>query len=283
MIVLSLTTDKLQVVLGGNVTANHLQCFASWRDRTDTTFIAGKTAIVTNNTTDIDLVGTPGASTQRLIDYIFIYNADTVNSIVTIKIDANGTEFILFKATLGTGERLEYTDKNGFQAFTIAGAVKTAQVQGTNNAATATMTTVVSTQDTVNNNASLNTLADVTGLGFAMTAGESYYFEAVIMYTAQATSTGSRWTVNGPANPTYVYYTSEYTITATTQTTNYANAYQIPAASNASSLSAGNTAWVTGIIKPSQNGTLQIQFASKIANSAITALTGSFIRYQRLT
>lgn len=283
MIILSSDTDNLQVVLGGNITTNQLQCFSSWRDRTSTTFVAGRTAINTNNTTDVNIVPAPGASTQRLIDYLSIYNADTVASTVTVKLDANGTEYILFKGLLATGERLEYTDKNGFQVYTIAGALKTAQVQGTNNAATATMTTVVATQDTVNNNVSANTLANVTGLGFAVTAGESYYFEAVIMYTAAAPTTGSRWTINGPANPTYLYYTSEYCLTATTQTVNYASAYQVPAASNASSLAAGNTAWITGIIKASQNGTLQVQFASEITNSAITALAGSFLRYQRLT
>lgn len=283
MIILSAQTDNLQVVLAGNITANHLQCFSSWRDRTDTTFVAGRTVSVTNNTTDVNIVPAPGASTQRLIDYLSVYNADTVSSTVIIKLDANGTEYILFKGLLAVGERLEYTDKNGFQTFTIAGAIKTAQVLGTNNAATATMTTVVTTQDTVNNNGTANVLADVTGLGFAMTAGESYYFEAVIMYTSAATTTGSRWTINGPANPTYLYYTSEYCLTATTQTVNYASAYQIPAASNASSLAAGNTAWITGIINPSSNGTLQVQFASEISSSAITALKGSFIRYQRLT
>jgi len=283
MIILSAQTDNLQVVLAGNITTNHLQCFSSWRDRTDTTFVAGRTVSVTNNTTDVNIVPAPGALTQRLIDYLSVYNADTVASTVTIKLDANGIEYILFKGLLAAGERLEYTDKNGFQTFTIAGAIKTAQVQGTNNAAAATMTTVVSTQDTVNNNVSANTLADVTGLAFAVTAGESYYFEAVIMYTSASTSTGSRWTVNGPANPTYLYYTSEYCLTATTQTINYANAYQVPSASNASSLAAGNVAWISGIIKASQNGTLQVQFASEITNSAITALTGSFIRYQRLT
>jgi hypothetical protein len=283
MIILSAQTDNLQVVLGGNVTSNQLHCFAAWRDRTDNTFIAGRTVSVTNNTTDVNIVSAPGASTQRLIDYLSVYNADTVASTITIKLDANGVEYILFKGLLAIGERLEYTDKNGFQTFTIAGAIKTAQVQGTNNAVISTMTTVVSTQNTVNNNASANTLADVTGLAFAVTSGESYYFEAVIMYTAAATSTGSRWTINGPANPTYLYYNSEYSLAATTQTINYASAYQIPAASNATSLAAGNTAWITGIIKASSNGILQVQFASEISGSAITALTGSFIRYQRLT
>jgi hypothetical protein len=43
MIVLSQTTDNLQVVLGGAITTNQLECMVSWRDRTSTTFTADRT------------------------------------------------------------------------------------------------------------------------------------------------------------------------------------------------------------------------------------------------
>lgn len=133
--------------------------------------------------------------------------------------------------------------------------------------------------DVVNNNSTANTLADVTGLSFAVTAGVTYRFEAMIAYTSAATNTGSRWTINGPASPTLLNYTSTYTITATSQTVNYATAYSIPAASNASSLAAGSIAIIKGIIKPSASGTVVIRFASEVANSAITAKAGSTLEW----
>lgn len=133
--------------------------------------------------------------------------------------------------------------------------------------------------DVVNSNATANTLADVTGLSFSVTAGVTYRFEAMIAYTSASTNTGSRWTINGPASPTLLSYTSRYTITATTQTTNFASAYSIPTSSNASSLAAGNIAIIQGIIKPAASGTVVIRFASEVANSAITAKAGSTLEW----
>lgn len=131
----------------------------------------------------------------------------------------------------------------------------------------------------VNNNASANTIANVTGLSFAVTGGTTYRFYAMIRYTSAATTTGSRWSISGPANPTLLNYTSRYTLTATAVTTNNATAYDIPASSSATSLTAGNICVIEGIITPSQNGTVIIRFASEVSNSAITALSGSTLEY----
>lgn len=114
MIILSETTDNLQVVLGAAVTANQLQCMSSWRDRTSTTFVAGRTVINTNGNTDVNIVSAPAASTQRIIDFLSVYNADTENATVTIKLDANGTEYILYKDVVEPGRTLNYADKVGF-------------------------------------------------------------------------------------------------------------------------------------------------------------------------
>ena len=136
--------------------------------------------------------------------------------------------------------------------------------------------------DITNNNGVANTIADVTGLTFLATAAEVYWFEATIPYTSAATTTGSRWSVNGPAAPTRLNYTSKYTIDATTETTNFATAYDIPAASNATSLTAGNVATIKGFIQPSTTGMVTIRFASEVAGSAIVAKVGAVLRWQRV-
>jgi len=280
MIILT-ETDKLQVILSSSITTNQLQCIAFWRDVTTTTFTPGRSLINTNNTTDVDIVETPASNTQRIIDYLTIYNKDTVNATVTVKIDFNSVEYILWKGILATGETLQYNDKNGFTCMTIAGAVKQSQMIGANNAVINVLNMVILSGDVINNNATLNTIADIPGLSFPVTAGETYWFEFVIPYTSAATTTGSRWSINGPSF-SMLNCRSEYTLAATTTTLNSITAYNMPAACNASSLAAGNVATIWGIIKPSSNGNVIARFASEIANSAITAKAGATLRWMRV-
>ncbi len=283
MLVLSQTTDKIQVVLGGTVTANQAQCVAAWRDITATpTYVAGRSVANTNNTTDVDLIASPATSTQRVIDYLSIYNNDTAAITLTVKLDANGTDYILWKGSIGPGERLEYENGKGFTVLTTGGLIKTLQSQSivtvANDLNIATLSSNV-----INNNATLNTMQDVTGLSFPVTAGEMYWFKFEIAYSAAATTTGSRWSVSGPGSPTVLCYMSEYSLAATTTTRN-ANltTYDLPAAANATSGTTGsNQAIVEGVIQPSSSGNVIARFASEVANSAITALAGSRVLWQR--
>lgn len=130
----------------------------------------------------------------------------------------------------------------------------------------------------VNNDPVANTLID-SGLEFSVKAGETYYFEAFIPYTAAATTTGSRWVLDGPSAT--MSYRSEYTLTATTQTLNILSAYNLPAACNATSLAISN-AILKGSISPNVNGTAKIRFASEVSNSAIIARIGSTIKWRRI-
>jgi hypothetical protein len=283
MIILSETTDNLEIVLGGSVTTNQLRCMTSWRDRTSTTFVAGRTVTNTNNTTDVNLAAAPALSTQRVIDFISIYNDDTVNAVVTVKLDANGTQYTLCKVTLATTERLQYQEGVGFQVFASTGALKQSINQGAN-ASTSGITAVVLGSDITNNNAVANTIADVTGLSFSVTASKWYYFKAVIYYTAAATTTGSRWGVNCTAGTAaQLSFTSEYSLTTTTTTRNAnVQAFDSPAASNATSAAtANNMAVLEGYFQPTATGTFIIRFASEVAGSAIVAKTGSVLYYQQ--
>lgn len=121
MIVLTATTDNLQAVLAGSVTTNQPQCVTSWRDITTTDFTPGRTVINTNNTTDVNIVAAPAASTQRVVDLINIYNRDTVAATITVKFDANGTEYILWKGSLAAGESVQYVEGLGWQRLSDTG------------------------------------------------------------------------------------------------------------------------------------------------------------------
>jgi len=112
---LTTTNDKLQVVLGGAVTTNQLQCVTSYKIYTSTTTSDGKVAINTNNTTDVDLAGAPASGETYDITNINIYNADTVSATVTIKLDVSGTETIFYKGIIGVGDVISWTAEGGWK------------------------------------------------------------------------------------------------------------------------------------------------------------------------
>lgn len=286
MIILSNTTDNIHCKLSGNVSTNQLQCVTSWRDRTSTTFVAGRTNTLTNNTTQVVLASSPASSTQRIIDFISIYNSDTTNATVEIHLDDNGTEYILFKTTLASGEKLEFQEGQGFKVIATSGAIKQSINQGANAPLTNSLSTVVLGSDVTNNNATANTMQDVTGLSFSVTANKMYYFRFIIYYTSAATTTGSRWGVNCSSGlATNLSLTSEYSLTTTTTTRNaLIQAFDSPATSNASSATTANNMCVMeGYFMPTASGTFIARFASEISASAIVAKAGSVCFYQQLT
>ena len=171
---------------------------------------------------------------------------------------------------------------NGAQGIQgIQGIQGPAGTNGTNGAAGGAVQRAFLAADVANANAVANTIADVTGLSFPVLAGSRYKFRFFIVYTSAVTTTGSRWSINGPA-ATDIFYTSRYTLTATSETVNNGNtAYGTPAASNASSLTAGNIAVIEGTLKATAAGNVIARFASEIAASAITAKLGvSYVEYE---
>lgn len=283
MIILTNTTDKIQVRLGTTVTTTQFRCFASYRDTTASSITPLRNVLNTNNTTYVDLVGSPSSSTQRIVDYLSVYNSDTGNEVVTIAFNDNGTLYELFVATLAPGEKIEYQEGQGFKVLTNAGSIKTSVNQG-NNTISSSLTAVTLGSDITNNNAIANTMQDITGLSFPVLTGRTYYFKFVIWYTCNATTTGSRFSINGPS-VSALNYMSENSLTSTTSTRNAQFiTYDLPAASNTSSAAvAGNMAIIEGVLTPTSDGTVIGRFASEVAGAAIVAKAGSIVYYQQLT
>lgn len=132
------------------------------------------------------------------------------------------------------------------------------------------------------NSGAANLATDITGLSFPVVSGRHYYFYVWIDFTTDATTTGSRWTVNGPGM-TRIVYKSEYTLTGSTLTTNvHQTSLQLPAASNATSNGTGaNYAMIEGFFTPSGNGTFQVQGAREVnaGGNQVVAQVGSSIQY----
>ncbi len=277
MLLLASTSDLLRVITSAAVTTD---VHASWVDLATAVATPGRTNTPITTATTTTVVGSPAASTYRTVKTLTIRNRHATTPVDVTVVHTDGTNAMeLVKATLSAGDALHYDEHQGFTVRDSFGRVKNRLESVA--VAIGGMNTVVLASDVVNNNGVANTIQDVTGLSFPVVAGETYWFEFVIAYDAAATTTGSRWALNGPASPTRLHYRSEYTLTATSTTVNSATAYDIPAASNASSLTTGNVATIWGTITPSASGTVIARFASEVLSSAITAKAGSLLRWIR--
>lgn len=86
-----------------------------------------------NNTTPVDVVAAPGASTRRVVRNITVKNKDTASVTVTLRYNDNGTIRELPTVVLLTGESVVYDDVLVLDAATkkidglLGGAVASAQ------------------------------------------------------------------------------------------------------------------------------------------------------------
>lgn len=137
-----------------------------------------------------------------------------------------------------------------------------------------TIQEVLLTADVPNANATANTLADVAGLSFSVLANTTYRFRFMVLFDAAATTTGARWTLNGPT-AALLGYKATTPLTTATERTEYMNTYNAGSPAASSALVTGNIAVIEGVIRPSVAGTVVLRFASEVASSAITVKAGS--------
>lgn len=121
MLVLDATTKKIQAKLASAPTTSNLEVATAYADITTTSFTPANNLTTISGNTDTDIISAPGASTQRQIKYISVYNCDTETHSLTIKIDNSGTDYRIWNGTLASGERLEFVDGIGFRTFDAQG------------------------------------------------------------------------------------------------------------------------------------------------------------------
>lgn len=266
------STDTLSVVTSAAVATDVYVAYAETAMGTQmrpAQLKSVNTAITTATTTTILAGPSAPADYQwlgREVKTIAIRNKGASSQTVTVRHSDGTTTVELTKATLAAGAELHYDAGVGWVAS--SGVATGASL-------------ITATANTVNSAA--DTLADVAGLTFAVEAGDKYRFRAVCHYSADATTSGSRWTINGPAaTAASTGYASRYSLTATTETVNHGlAAVQLPAAANATSAATtGNIAIVEGYYTPSTAGTLAVQFAAEAGT--ITALAGSTLEVMKV-
>jgi len=121
-ITLSATTHILELTTSS---AASTDWNVSWVDATSTTFTPSSGQGTVTSATTTTIVSAPGASTQRGVKFISVYNNGTASQTVTVKKDVSGTEYILYKATIIPGESVQYADGPGWGIFDGQGRKKT--------------------------------------------------------------------------------------------------------------------------------------------------------------
>jgi len=111
MIVLDATTRKLEIVLAGAITTNQLEFVASYHD--STLAPPATNHGVSNNTTAVTLVAAPASGVQRTLDFLSIYNADTVSATVTVRLNDNATLRTIENVALPAGSSLIFVRDAG--------------------------------------------------------------------------------------------------------------------------------------------------------------------------
>jgi hypothetical protein len=283
MILLTSTSDLLRVVTSAAVA---LDAHATFVDLSGATVTPGRTNTAISTATTTTVVASPAASTSRTVKTLLLRNKGASPQTVTVTHTDGTTAVELIRATLQANEAMHYHEGAGFWIADSEGRQKTNGAIGSAFAATNTFNLVVLASDQTNNNATANTAQDVTGLSFAVTSGETYWFRFVIDYTAAAGTTGAAFMLNGPTTTKLSYRSSVALVAATGtdgESTTFAAAYDTPATAVATTATtAGNIATIEGFIQPSANGTVIARFRSEISSSAIVARAGSILQWVRV-
>lgn len=281
MILLTSTSDLFRVTTSS---AADIDVHADWIDLNGGTTTPGRTNTPITTATTTTIVGSPASSTSRTIKTVTIRNKHATTSNDVTVIHSDGTTAVeMVKFNLPAGFSAIYDEGSNWSLQDVNGRELSNQSQNSYAAAVNALNLVVLASDVVNNNATANTIADITGLSFSVVAGETYRFYAEVDITAAATTTGGRLSVSGPASPTRLSYRSVWPSTGSVDVvSNGLSAYDLPAAAAGSTAqTTGNIATIMGYITPSANGTVVLRFASEISSSAITAKAGSLLQWVR--
>lgn len=256
--ILELTTDLLRLVTGS---AGNIASTVSWVDANSTTLAPSGAGTETpadiTGATTTTVLAAPAASTRRTVTYAIWRNKHaTISNLVTVVIERSGpVTKEQHQVTLAPGEALEFTPDLGF--FHLKSTAKIDQL-------------LVVTADVTN---ATTSFADVTGLTIPVKAGHTYCFEASLIFQTNATTTGARFAVNGPASPTYLRLAGLAAVTPSataevgSRNTATVSAYDtsVIGAQTTGPGTIDSLAYFSGTIVPSADGTFAIRSQSEVA------------------
>lgn len=266
--ILNNTNTSIEVLLGGAITANQLQCIATWVDLPAANFASGQTATVTNSTTPVELIPACDDNTRREVRYVSVFNADSASATVTIRYNVVGVYSTIQKFTLPSGYTLVYNKESGWSVYSTTGTV------------IGTSTTVLpdGTYGDIVVSSSGTVMTLLASINKTITGEWSFRYDKFFLYNAAATfyhklrslATATR-TVTFPDFDGTVCLQNTMFITGGDQTTTANTAQNITELVTAS-LSA-NTRWrFRGFISLGCNNTGGVKFAVVIPTAATVQL-----------
>lgn len=282
MLNLALTTDKLQITTSSTA-AIDVHCSFVDRSSDGLTITPGKQNTAISSAATTDVVAVPGASTVRNIKTINARNKDaSASNDLTVIYNANGTSYELFKATVRSGEHLEYIEGVGWFVISSDTAKFRTLKLGSDDAKTST------------------TPATVSGLTIATGVG-TFIFEYFIVHQTAATTTGHKESVNHTGTVTAFNYWDEIVSATTTASDGVQDQDVILTTGGLINVNAGRAkstaglgAWVSGdtinadlltiirgITTVTVDGNLELYWATEVAASASTVKAGSALRLTR--
>lgn len=280
MIILNSTTQSITIESSEDVTIN---CHVSWIDLNSSLVTPGAFTVAEDFAGTYTLVASPSLGTSRNVKEISVRNTDgAIVTEITIMFDDSILSPVeLIKIRLPAGHGLYLFEDRGWHVVDNFGRI----VESSTISDTLYYKNLDFLPSGVGITGSIaDVLENIDDLSFPVISGNTYWFNFYVHYTAEDTTTGSRWTIDGPASPTFLSYKSRYALTDSTETLNLGlTDYNLPTGSNASSASLGsNIAMIDGMIQPSADGDVVLRFAAEVTGSAITALPGSFIEWMRV-
>ena len=115
MIALS-SAQKLELVLSGSKNTNDCPFVVTGIDSNSAVSPVGLYSNVgtSNGSSSVDVAIAPSAGNIRLIKSFILYNADTVQTTVTVGLNQLSTLYVLVQIVLNTGDSLQYAPEEGF-------------------------------------------------------------------------------------------------------------------------------------------------------------------------
>ncbi len=125
---------------------------------------------------------------------------------------------------------------------------------------------------------------DDEDFGWYGKAGETYEFEARVVYSAVAATDGAAFSISAGATPTDIHINSEYNTDATTVVRTACVAINTPDHGSASVISTTgyNTAFVYGVITPSADGFIGVSGIAETASTITAQGTLSTLSWKRI-
>ena len=286
MITLSSTTDKIQVILESAVATSELACYAAYRDTTTTSISPINNQMLTTGATAVDLVSSPASSTQRLVEYISVYNSDTQVREVTVRFSDNGTFYTLFKCKIQPGDKLEFKDKKGFDVITKSGSIRKTETFLAPQPNT-TQSVSVLPYDVTFSSAQTNSNKNPSEVpfGFPVTNGGMYYFRIVGFFTVSATTNGGKLSVYIPSLGNQIGYYYWVNATTTTWVTLYAitTPTTTTTAATSSASTASNVFILDGFVSAGDDGFINLTIGcEEVAPATVTLKANNRIFYHRV-